>query len=145
MKNRERACLPCPPCSGPNWKRLTSDKASFLPWWGQKNSVGRVGLGSQGLPVIGSAWAPLALSTLHSRQPAPTRVVWYRYFMSQRLCIVPGQPPHKLRICRAPKLSHRAGKADLGLKSVRAYITVHTHNTNMTGNCLNDLLIAPGS
>lgn len=35
------------------------EKASFLPWWGQKIPAGAVGSGTQGWPAVGLAWAPL--------------------------------------------------------------------------------------
>lgn len=56
-KEKEPASLPA--CSGTKLDQTRAcEKASFLPWWGQKNPAGQVGLGPQGLPVIGSAWAP---------------------------------------------------------------------------------------
>lgn len=52
------ACLPACVLGSKLEQARAGEKASFLPWWGQKNPAGQVGLGSQGLPVIGSAWAP---------------------------------------------------------------------------------------
>lgn len=71
-----RACLPRSKLE----QTHAGEKASFLPWWGQKNPAGQVGLGPTGIACDRIGLGSLALSTLHQRQPASTRLAAYRYF-----------------------------------------------------------------
>lgn len=48
-KNEQnRRCVPACLLRSKLERTLAREKASFLPWWGQKNPVGQVGLGPQG-------------------------------------------------------------------------------------------------
>lgn len=132
------ACLPASVQTG-NWKlehTHAGKKASFLPWWGQKNPAGRVGLGPQGLPVIGSAWAPWR-SVPCTNDSRPQRECPCTGTSEPK--IVPARPSDDPRTCKPACCLERHIAV---LRS--GALAYNAHNARMTGKRLNDLSINPG-